>query len=302
MAHTRAQPEILLFGLRPRLTELLRQFFRKNHFVVHIENHLERALQLIQTSEIALVLYDHDSKEAHNGDFVQKCSRLISHPSIIAFTRENSARNIRTLFQQGVSDCLIKPIHPKSVTEAVQKGLAVRSTKIYGIKDPLTGLYNRFAFKEILRQEIDRARRYDRHLSLLMIDIDHFKSINDQFGHLIGDQVLEEFADILKATFRKTDILTRFGGEEFAIILPETTVGHATMLAERVRKSIEGYNYSHLIGDKKITVSIGISNYHTPGQKSDITLLHSADKALFAAKKEGRNKVCISVSHAKATD
>lgn len=289
------QSEILLFGLHPRLAESLRQFFRKNHFVVHIENQLEQALQRIQTSEIALVAYDHDSKEALNGNFIQKCSRLISHPSIIAFTRKNSARHIRALFQEGVSDCLIKPIRHKPLTEAVQKGLMLRSTKIYGIKDPLTGLYNRFAFKEILRQEIDRAQRYDRHLSLLMIDIDHFKSINDQFGHIIGDQVLEEFADILKSAFRKTDIITRFGGEEFAIILPETTVGHATMLAERIRKSIADYNYSHLIGDKKITISIGISNYHTPGSKNDTTLIHSADKALFAAKKEGRNKVCISV-------
>ncbi len=289
------EPEILLFGLTPRLSQSLKQLFQRNHYIVHVENVLDHALSLVQTSEISVVLYDQDSKEAKDWNFIRRCSKLISHPSIIALTRENSVQNIRALFGQGAIDCLIKPPRPQSLMGAVEKGIETRTAKIYGIKDVLTGLYNRYAFKEILRQEIDRAQRYDRHLSLLMIDIDHFKSVNDLFGHVIGDQVLEEFSDILKSAFRKTDIITRFGGEEFAIILPETTIGHATMLAERIRKSIEEYNYSHLVGKKKITVSIGISNYHTPGQKSDATLIHSADKALFAAKKEGRNKVCISV-------
>jgi two-component system, cell cycle response regulator len=125
--------------------------------------------------------------------------------------------------------------------------------------------------------------------------VDYFKKINDLFGHLIGDQVLEEIADVLRDSVRKIDVISRFGGEEFAIILPETTIGHATMLAERIRKKIEENNYAYLIKENKLTVSIGISNYHTPGRKSDIVLIHSADKALYAAKKEGRNKVCISV-------
>lgn len=287
--------KVLFIGLDSTLSEALKPEFKKNHFDTFKEESSQKALEKIQEQEISVVIVNEETKAIKCIDFVQKCSKLISHPSIIVLSQSKSVKNIRELFQAGTHDCLIKPFQISHLFHSIKIGLEKRKARIYGIKDPLTGLYNRYFFKDMLRSEIDRARRYDRHLSLLMIDIDYFKKINDLFGHLIGDHVLVELAEILKISFRKTDIITRFGGEEFAIILPETTIGHATMLAERIRKKIEHYDYSHLIKHEPLTVSIGISNYHTPGQKNDITLIHSADKALYAAKKEGRNKVCISV-------
>ena len=286
---------ILLIGLSGALLKSLKPELEKQDFILHEESNLDNAIRLIPKLDICLVLFDQDTYVSHGTDFVKKCARVITHPSVVVFTKNKSIENVRTLFHHKVHDCLVKPFKMSLLLDSIKRGLEHRKSQIYGIKDPLTGFYNRYAFKEILRQEIDRAQRYERHLSLLMIDIDHFKRINDLFGHLIGDEALEEIADVIRSAVRKTDVITRFGGEEFAIILPETTIGHATLLAERIRKKIEEHDYSALIARESLTVSIGISNYHTPGRKSDLTLIHSADQALYAAKKEGRNKVVISV-------
>ena len=286
---------VLLVGLSSTQLKIIKPELEKQDFIVHEENNLENALRLIPKLDICLILFDQDAYPSHSIDFVKKCVRVITHPSVIVLTENQSIENIRSLFHAKIHDCLIKSFKLSLLLDSVKRGLEHRKSQIYGIKDPLTGFYNRYAFKEVLRQEIDRAQRYERHLSLLMIDIDHFKRINDLFGHLIGDEVLEDVADVIRSAVRKTDVIARFGGEEFSIILPETTVGHATLLAERIRKKIEEHDYSHLIARESLTVSIGISNYHTPGQKSDLTLIHSADQALYAAKKEGRNKVVISV-------
>lgn len=290
---------VLFVGLNKKLAKALKPDIEKHDYVIYEVSHPSHALKKVQTQEISAVIYLQPDVKMDGHHFVRKCSKLISHPAIIVLTKSRSILNVRGLFQHGAHDCLILPCKTDQLLLSMKRGLERRKARIYGIKDPLTGLFNRYTFKDMLRSELDRAQRYDRHLSLLMIDIDYFKKINDQYGHIMGDRVLVELSEVLKASFRKTDIITRFGGEEFAIILPETTLGHATMLAERIRKQIETNDYSHLIGANHLTVSIGISNYFTPAdehpRKSDIKLIHSADKALYAAKKEGRNKVCIAV-------
>ncbi|MBI4040800.1 MAG: diguanylate cyclase [Deltaproteobacteria bacterium] len=286
---------VLCIGLEDAVMGTVESCFFKEDLIFHAAHQAKKAIKILLENEVELMIIDQDFFSIHFLDFIQKCSSSVMNPAMIVLTHDHSPQNMRKLIQLKMSDCLSKPIDAPVLIESIRCALADRKRSIYGIKDPLTGFYNRYALKEILKKEIDRAKRYHRHLSLLMIDVDYFKSINDEFGHLVGDTILEEIADILKASVRKTDVLSRFGGEEFAVILPETTIGHATMLAERIRKKIEEHNYTPWIGNKKITVSIGISNYHTPDQKSDLVLIHSADQALYAAKKEGRNKVCISI-------
>ncbi|OGQ02849.1 MAG: hypothetical protein A3D19_06395 [Deltaproteobacteria bacterium RIFCSPHIGHO2_02_FULL_38_15] len=286
---------ILLVGLKTTLSKVVQNGLQEDDFILHEEFDLTKALKAIARLDISLVVLDQDTYITEESlEFSKRCTSVISHPSVILLTENTSIDHLRLLFQHKVHDCLIKPFKMSELFDSIKRGLEYRQTHIYGVKDALTGLYNRYAFKEILRQEIERAQRYDRHLSLLMIDIDHFKRVNDMFGHLIGDHILEELSRVIQSAFRKTDTIARFGGEEFSIILPETTVGHATLLAERIRKKIEGHDYSRFIKKERLTVSIGISNYHTPGRKSDITLIHSADQALYTAKKEGRNKVVLS--------
>jgi two-component system cell cycle response regulator len=158
--------------------------------------------------------------------------------------------------------------------------------------DPLTRVLNRRALPDRLTSEVDRARRYDSSLALLLFDIDHFKQINDTAGHLAGDSVLRQLGALLEDAMRKVDIVARYGGEEFVAILPETSSEGAVVFAERLRERIS--NHSFDIGAGRIvrlTVSIGIATFPSSGVASTEDLIARADEALYRAKAAGRNQV-----------
>jgi len=174
----------------------------------------------------------------------------------------------------------------------------VERLRVQAITDELTGLYNHRYFNIRLRSEVERAERYCHPLSLLMIDIDHFKLVNDRHGHLVGDEVLHQLGSIIRRQLREADVVCRYGGEEFAVILPETDGQAALTVAERIRAAIQReVLLVSLRGDNKptnlyipVTVSIGVASY--PQNGSDwSTLLAAADAALYAAKQAGRNRV-----------
>lgn len=155
--------------------------------------------------------------------------------------------------------------------------------------DSLTGLYNRTQFDINLNQEFNRSQRYNTPFSVAMIDIDHFKNINDTLGHQFGDYVLIEIAKIIQHAFRKTDIVYRYGGEEIVIIMPETDAEHAYLPLERLRKKISKHNFNN----KHVTVSLGIADFNNK-TLSAAEILKNADKMLYKAKESGRNKVVVS--------
>ena len=156
--------------------------------------------------------------------------------------------------------------------------------------DSLTGIMNRRAFFDACVKEMNIAKRYEHDLSFIIIDIDYFKDINDKYGHLNGDIVLLNMVSTIKNTIRITDIFGRIGGEEFAVLMPQTNIDDATQLAERIRSNIEK---SEVFFDEecvKVTVSIGLS--YLQAEDSIIqNILRRADEALFEAKKNGRNQL-----------
>lgn len=158
--------------------------------------------------------------------------------------------------------------------------------------DSLTDLYNRRYFMQAGKNEIERANRYDDPLSLMMIDIDHFKNVNDTYGHIAGDNVLGSFANIIKESVRDIDIAGRLGGEEFGIILPKTTLENAKQVGERLRKNIEGNIFEYKDSSISITISVGIATYNKENPSID-NMLHKADVALYEAKNSGRNSVIV---------
>ncbi len=163
--------------------------------------------------------------------------------------------------------------------------------KTLAITDRLTELYNHNFFYTRLEDEFNRAVRYETSISLIMMDIDDFKKINDTYGHRTGDQVLKEIADMIKKLVRKTDIVARYGGEEFAIILPHTNLEGAEEEAERIRATISGHAYANLTKEN-LTVSLGAVSY--PSGSTIISsgdLVNLADTALYEAKRGGKNKV-----------
>lgn len=160
--------------------------------------------------------------------------------------------------------------------------------------DPLTQLLNRRALTVNLVAELERVRRYNAPLTVLMIDVDHFKLVNDTHGHIAGDLVLEELGLILQRAVRSVDTVARYGGEEFAVVLPETGEQGAMAFAERLRAKVEWNSFSIGKGQSlKLTISIGLTTFEGARAESAEDLLDSADKALYRAKQAGRNKVSL---------
>lgn len=161
--------------------------------------------------------------------------------------------------------------------------------------DPLTHVLNRRALMLRLSAELERARRYDSVVSMLLIDIDHFKNINDSHGHLVGDDVLREVARLLGAAVRSVDIVARYGGEEFVVVLPETALDGALVFAERIREQMAEHEFPEVGGRMlRLTASIGVACYPSQGVDSVDGLIALADEALYRAKAGGRNRVAIS--------
>lgn len=171
---------------------------------------------------------------------------------------------------------------------ALQNAHYVDKVKKLAYLDGLTGIYNRRHFELQINSELERASRYETHFSVIMIDIDHFKKLNDEFGHLLGDEVLRQVSSLFQQQLRKVDVVCRYGGEEFAIIIPQTTGSNAVNTAEKLRRKIESYLFPGV--PKRVTISAGVAEYPIHGKTRD-ELVAAADAALYAAKQEGRNQV-----------
>src|SRR4051812_1561124 len=156
--------------------------------------------------------------------------------------------------------------------------------------DGLTQISNRRFFEEALEREISRCNRYSREMSLVMIDIDHFKQINDSFGHLAGDSVLKQLASIIKSKIRREDVFARYGGEEFALLLPEVALEGGAAMAEKARKLVAGQKFEFDSQRIPVTISAGVAAL-TGTQREPADLVRAADAKLYEAKNTGRNKV-----------
>ncbi len=181
---------------------------------------------------------------------------------------------------------------------AIENSRLFAETKRLASTDELTGLFNHRQFYLLLGQEVRRALRYGRNLSLIMLDIDYFKAYNDRYGHLAGDEALRQIARVLKTRSRDVDMVSRYGGEEFSIILPETELPQATVQAERLRVAVEDHNFSRG-AEGHLTVSLGAAAL-AEGMDRPEQLVHRADQALYEAKAGGRNRVCLAAARVES--
>lgn len=205
-----------------------------------------------------------------------------------------------SLFWCRVSGCAIDTEYPRDLSKGVvwieddiTDMVEIQQRLEYLARfDSLTGMAKRSYFYDRAGEEISRSKRYGNLLSLLMIDIDHFKSVNDTYGHIAGDAVLTKVCDRIRAHIRNSDIPARLGGEEFAVLLPETGLKQGTVLAERLRTAVEKEPIA--VGTNSITLTISIGLAELTGSIDDVSgLIHCADQALYSAKDKGRNRVEI---------
>ncbi len=298
------QGNILIVEDQPRSAERLVQTLSEQH-IVHIEPNPQEALFNLAEQKFDLVIV---SLDLDGVDGLRLCSQVRSLertrnlPLLIVVNPDDKARLMRGL-DMGVNDYMVRPICSNEMMARVNTQVRRKKYADYlrnsletkvelAVTDPLTGLHNRRYLESHLKTLFDDARSSGKSLSLLMTDIDYFKSVNDNYGHDVGDEVLKEFARRIRTNVRGADLACRVGGEEFVIVMPDTSLTECYKVAERIRKSIESevFGISQLDKPLEITTSIGISAFDNEMNTLE-EMLKRADKALYCAKRDGRNRV-----------
>jgi diguanylate cyclase (GGDEF)-like protein len=173
---------------------------------------------------------------------------------------------------------------------SIQNAHYVERIRKLSYLDGLTGIFNRRFFELRIMEEIERARRCGTSMAIIMADIDQFKRLNDEFGHLLGDEVLRQVSTLFHQQLRKIDVVCRYGGEEFAILLTQTSAQHALGVADKLRRQVETWHFPGL--PRTVTLSAGVAAFPDHGNSRD-DLIRAADRGLYAAKQGGRNRVCL---------
>ncbi|MCL2933952.1 MAG: diguanylate cyclase [Trichodesmium sp. MAG_R03] len=271
-----------------------------------------QAIEKVKVSKQDLILLDLMMPEM-NG--LEVCKQLKSDPEyanipIIFITASNEQEHIVKAFELGAVDYINKPFKRAELFARIRNHLLLKHTidKLKSTQielknalaevqkiantDPLTKVLNRRCLFNFGYQEFNRVSKYGKALSILLMDLDNFKKINDNYGHQVGDQALCTVVKSIKNTIRNVDFFGRYGGEEFMTILPETNVEKAFILAEQIRKMVSSNIIKTDKGSILLTISIGVSTYSAKDQSLD-DIISRADKAVYQAKQQGRNKSCI---------
>jgi two-component system cell cycle response regulator len=264
----------------------------------------EEARQQLSTVPWDLVILD---RRLPDMDGVVLCQQLKSNPElrnryIIMLTGEDDQEDKVQGLDLGADDYITKPFQAPELLARIRAGKRIvdlqkelmetnRRLELLSITDGLTKLHNHRHFQDELARAFEESVRYERPLSLAIVDLDFFKKVNDSYGHAIGDEVLKAVSRIFQTSIRTTDLAARYGGEEFALMLPETNLEEAVVFAEKIRSLVETTPIETPAGSISATVSIGVSTVPHSRIHSAKELVVAADKALYRAKRNGRNQV-----------
>ncbi|MCW5681884.1 MAG: PleD family two-component system response regulator [Xanthobacteraceae bacterium] len=272
---------------------------------VDVESNPQEALFRLAEGNYDLLLL---SLELSDFDALRLCGQVRSlertrHLPILLVTEPGDQARLLRGLDLGANDYIVRPIDRNELVARVRSQVrrkryaerlrdSVQTSMELAVTDPLTGLYNRRYMEGHVGTLVDRSAARGKSLSVLLLDIDYFKSINDGYGHDAGDDVLRDFSDRLRACIRGIDLACRYGGEEFVVVMPDTDIGVATMVAERIRRRVAGDMFPIHRGAKSIevTISIGIAARATT-EDTAAMILKRADEALYRAKRDGRNRV-----------
>jgi len=282
-----------------------------NYDVIEVTNGRD-ALEIVKEENIDLILLDIVMPDMDGFEVCQKlkADKKTKNIPVIFITAKTDEEAIEKAYDTGGMDYITKPFKPKELLARVNTQLQIQKLisdledskeelKFLASTDPLTKLYNRRYFAKTSTHVLNLSKRNKTDLSMIMLDIDKFKNVNDTYGHKVGDDVLITLASILQELTRNSDIICRFGGEEFLILLPETNINGALKIAHKIREVVETTVIT--ISDNKIptdykklefTVSLGGTQINIDLDNNIEASIHRADKALYQAKNSGRNRVC----------
>ena len=268
---------------------------------------IKDAFRVIEKNAIDLIFLDYLLPSGTGADFLLKMAARDIDLPVVIITGHGDELIASQVIQAGAYDYLPKAnISKKSLSRVINNSIenyrlkkevkmAMGKMAEMSTRDDLTGLYNRRYFIEVSEREIAKAERYQNKLVLCMLDLDFFKKINDTHGHPAGDAVLKEVAELLQESVRKSDVPCRYGGEEFAVIMPNTHLKDGQKFCERLRVAVEKHAIRYNGTKLHVTVSIGVAQFAPTSDNSSADLLEKADNALYLAKKEGRNKVISNI-------
>ena len=298
------QPRLLVVDDEENVRNSLAELLETRNFCVTATDSAENALKLLENTTFDLVLSDLLMPRIDGIALAKAIKEMGQNVPVVVMTGYASIETAVESMKAGASDFITKPFNADQITIVISRTLENR--KLHQLAqereyfehlsntDGLTELYNHRYFHNILNIEVERERRYKRPLSLLMIDIDDFKSCNDTHGHLAGDVVLQQVGALVKKSTRGCDYVARYGGEEFAVILPETSKQEALVVAERIRASIAEHLFTTSTGNSigNVTVTIGLSSFPEDAQER-VELIDKADKSLYQGKTSGKNRICV---------
>lgn len=285
--------KVLIVDDSPSMAAFYAATLQQAGFVCQTVTDPLKTLEALDDMQPELLLLDMHMPGASGEELarvIRQQDAYLSTP-IVFLSAESDVSRQREAMSQGGDEFLQKPIQPEHLISAVKsRVIRYRALRALMVRDSLTGLLNHTSFKERLRGEVARAKRQNKPLSVGLIDIDFFKRVNDTYGHPAGDRVIKNLARLLKQRLRGGDIIGRYGGEEFAVALPDTPVEAAMTALNNVRTSFE--SIVQIAGEHhfQCTLSAGITQYH-PGNE-EAGLIQLADEALYEAKHAGRNRVC----------
>jgi len=297
---------ILVIDDQPANLEVLVSFLKEHHFNIRIAETGEWALQVLETYKPDIIILDVMMPEM---DGFETCRRIKANKDtadipVIFMTALESVQDKVTGFESGGVDYITKPFQQIEVLARINVHIGLRKQKLkleqqkellkmISITDDLTGLFNRRHMTTILDQEFGRCLRYGTDLSCLLVDLDHFKRINDTYGHDFGDIVLRKFSENMARTIRATDSAFRYGGEEFLILLPQTDINGAIQISENIRKRAENEKVTYKNISTRVTLSGGLCSFHQHHPRTSKEMITFSDNALYTSKKAGRNRMSV---------
>ncbi len=286
-------PRLLIVDDEPSTRDAIKRTLRADFEIIEAASAKEALETLASDSNFSVVLTDEKMPNKSGTDLLAEVKILYPKIARVMISGQMHLEQMMAAINNAeVHRFILKPWENEMLRLQLQEALLyhhsldeIRRLERLAITDPVTGLSNHRYFQEKIREELERASRHSRIFSLMMIDVDHFKKYNDNFGHPEGDKALALIAKLLKSAIRTTDSASRYGGEEFVIILPETDKPATLEVADRIQRDLETLS----IGGQ-ITLSIGISGYPHNGSTCE-EVINAADQALYRAKAKGRNTI-----------
>jgi two-component system, cell cycle response regulator len=262
----------------------------------------QNALDELKNETYDLVITDLEMPVFPGIKLIKEAKKNSPESDLIVMTKFPSVETAVKCMKIGAADYIAKPFDKEYFNLIIRKTLYKRTLEKRAAEreyyerisriDGLTGLYNRNYFHNLMNSEISRAARYKHNFSLLMVDIDDFKKINDTYGHQVGDEVLKGLALLLNSFVRENDFVARYGGEEFAVILPQTAKEHGSMFGNRIVSGVASSKIKAISQDGRLTISAGLAGYPDDASTQK-ALIRKADESLYRAKRMGKNTLCV---------